>query len=576
MGSDRAEPARRPVRVALVLRHGRLAGWQRAFVDRIDGDPAAALALIISLPAAERATRWPTGRRAHGIWSSINAAERVLARRLFGRSRVRGNISMQMLDNQPASAQSLAALAGLPTVTLADGATMARDDVAAATIRAAELDVIVDLGAAASTAKLGEMARHGVWTLCTERGCYDEAVPFGFWEFYHNEPICTVRLVTSSENTPDTVASGSYCTFRWSWNLNAMLLSHKAAWLLVDTLRRLSEAGPGAGARGPRSPNGGHERPRRSVPGALQALTAPILNGSRVIFEAVRRTALEDRWRLLLVEATPQGPTSNSPIVIDPPAHSYWADPFVIRRDGKCYIFFEEYLYSKRRGVISYIEAGDPPDPSPAAEPVVHRVLNEPHHLSYPFLFGHDDALYMLPETSGNRTIELWKCVEFPAVWRKQKNIMEDLSAVDTSMLRWNGKWWLFTNIDRSGFGDHRNELHVFHADHPIDGPWVAHARNPVIVDARRARMAGGFLTAGDGRPVRCCQVQGKKYGESVAYSLIEELSETLYAETPVDDFARISSQPSARHHHVAYADGLIVADECRDTFKLGRILGLS
>ncbi|MDP2620800.1 MAG: hypothetical protein Q8P46_11605 [Hyphomicrobiales bacterium] len=561
----------RPMRVGLLLEGGRVAGWQRAFVDRLKDDPGVSLALVIAAPQG------PTGRPAHAIWSSIDAAERALARRLFGRSRVRGDISMEMLDNKPVGAQSLAALAGLPTVTWAEGADRAADEKAAAAIRAASLDVILDLGCALSSAEPGDMARHGVWTLCTEHGGYDEVTPFGFWEFYRNEPICTVRLVASSNDAPDalTVASGSYCIFRWSWNLNAMLLSHKVAWLLADTLKQVSKTRPSAG-RGPRVPEAGRGRPQKTVPGVLQALTAPILNGGRVVLEAMRRMVFEDRWRVLLVEATPQGPASTSPMVIDPPPHSYWADPFLVRRDGKCYIFFEEYLYAKRRGVISYIEVSNPAAAPRAVAPPVHRVLDEPHHLSYPFLFSLDGSLYMVPETSRNRTIELWKCVEFPGVWRKEKNIMENLSAVDTSLLNWNGKWWLFTNMDRSGFADHRNELHVFHSEHPIDGPWLPHARNPVIVDARRARMAGGFLTAPDGRPVRCCQVQGKKYGESVAFSMIEELSETAYAETPIDDFAHVSSEPSARHHHIAYADGLIVADECRDTFKLGRILKLS
>lgn len=561
------ETGRQPLRVGLLLEGGRVAGWQRAFIDRLDEDPAVALAQVIVAPQG------PADHPAHTIWSTINKAECALARRLFGRSRVRGNISMDMLDNKPVRAEKLAALADLPTVMLADGGTMAPDDDDTATISGAELDIILDLGCADPNGGLGATARHGVWTLCSEHGGYDEVTPFGFWESYRDEPICTVRLVASSEDAPEarTVASGSYCIFRWSWNLNAMLLSHKVAWLLVDALKQV-----GRSEDGPQPAEAGQERPERTVPTVIQALAAPILNAGRVISEAVRRSLLEDRWRLLLVEATPQGPTSHSPRVIDPPPHSYWADPFVVGRNGKCCIFFEEYLYEKRRGVISYVEIADPHAPPSGGQPTAHRVLDQPHHLSYPFLFDHHDSLYMIPETSKNRTIELWKCVEFPGVWRKQKNIMEDLSAVDTSLLHWNGKWWLFTNMDRSGFADHRNELHVFHSEHPVDGPWLPHARNPVIIDARRARMAGGFLTAPDGHPVRCCQVQGRKYGESVAFSRIEKLSETGYVETPVDDFAHVSSQPSARHHHIAYADGLIVADECRDTFKLGRILKLS
>jgi hypothetical protein len=84
--------------------------------------------------------------------------------------------------------------------------------------------------------------------------------------------------------------------------------------------------------------------------------------------------------------------------------------------------------------------------------------------------------------------------------------------------------------------------------------------------------MAGGFLTTEEGRPVRCCQVQGRRYGEEIAYHRIEELSETRYAERAIDWPGGMVSDPGARHHHVALGDGMIVADECQETSKLRRI----
>jgi hypothetical protein len=130
----------------------------------------------------------------------------------------------------------------------------------------------------------------------------------------------------------------------------------------------------------------------------------------------------------------------------------------------------------------------------------------------------------------------------------------------------------LFTNLDRAGIGDHRSELHVYYSDDPVRGTWTAHPLNPVVVDARRARMAGGFLKAADGRPIRCCQVQGRRYGEQVAYYRIEELSERRYAEQAAHGLNHVTADARARHHHVAYGDGMIVADEGCETSKLRRI----
>jgi hypothetical protein len=148
---------------------------------------------------------------------------------------------------------------------------------------------------------------------------------------------------------------------------------------------------------------------------------------------------------------------------------------------------------------------------------------------------------------------------------------LQGVTAADTSLLEWGGRWWLFTNIDRSGMNDHRCELHVFYADDPIAGPWTPHGGNPVVVDARCARMAGGFVKATDGSPIRCGQVQGRKYGQEVSYQLITELTESAYSETPLTDFRPMAVTPGARTHHLAARDGFIIADECFVTPKWNR-----
>ena len=50
------------------------------------------------------------------------------------------------------------------------------------------------------------------------------------------------------------------------------------------------------------------------------------------------------------------------------------------------------------------------------------------------------DELYMIPETAGNRTIELYKCVEFPMHWELSQVLMKDVYAVDPTILKHNNK----------------------------------------------------------------------------------------------------------------------------------------
>ena len=288
------------------------------------------------------------------------------------------------------------------------------------------LEVIVALDAGAVTGDMSGAARHGVWLLSTSGGPAGASMPLGFWEVFRNEPVADVRIAAAG-SLERVITSGSYGTFRWSWSLNSVLLARRAAWLLVDALRRLPpHAAPVAEA---------HPQPTAGTvpdtPGVGRGLVALTLCYWRVLSEALRRSLSDERWRLLLVEATQDGRPARAPRVIEPPPHSYWADPFVVRRGTTSYVFFEEYLYGERRGVISYIEVPDGELDNPVLRPTSHRVLDDGHHLSYPFLFRHSGELYMIPESSAVGRVDLWRCSELPGVWRRERTLIEDVSAAD-------------------------------------------------------------------------------------------------------------------------------------------------
>jgi hypothetical protein len=44
-------------------------------------------------------------------------------------------------------------------------------------------------------------------------------------------------------------------------------------------------------------------------------------------------------------------------------------------------------------------------------------VLERSYHLSYPFIFRWGSDIFMIPETSDNRTVEVYRAVEFPGKW---------------------------------------------------------------------------------------------------------------------------------------------------------------
>ena len=71
-------------------------------------------------------------------------------------------------------------------------------------------------------------------------------------------------------------------------------------------------------------------------------------------------------------------------------------------------------------------------------------------------------------------------------------NIHQEIRDAVTKMcLKFNNKYWLFTNLDTSNSNDYSSELHIFYADNIESSEWKPHALNPVIFDSKRARNGG-------------------------------------------------------------------------------------
>ena len=119
---------------------------------------------------------------------------------------------------------------------------------------------------------------------------------------------------------------------------------------------------------------------------------------------------------------------------LQPSKDKFWADPFVISRADKYFVFVEEFIYAKNKGHISVLELD-----KEGKLLNVQKLIDKPYHMSYPFVFESEGGYYMIPETGGNRTIDLYKCIDFPGNWVFVKNIMKDVNAVDTTLfkLRW-------------------------------------------------------------------------------------------------------------------------------------------
>ena len=207
--------------------------------------------------------------------------------------------------------------------------------------------------------------------------------------------------------------------------------------------------------------------------------------------------------------------------VLGDPGHRFYADPFPVKWQGRTFVFFEDFDHRVGKGIISAIEF----DGAGPVENVV-PVLEEPWHLSYPFLIEDNGELWMIPESSEHRDVALYRCVRFPDKWERHCTLLSGLELADVTITRHHGMHYLF-GAWRDGTAGYSDTLAIFCAEHLL-GPWLPHASNPVLMDRASARPAGNFVTI-NGRLWRPVQDCSNGYGAALGLAEVLELSPTTF-----------------------------------------------
>jgi hypothetical protein len=263
-----------------------------------------------------------------------------------------------------------------------------------------------------------------------------------------------------------------------------------------------------------------------------------------------------EQWILLCFNKKDEIPLSiESYRELIPPKDRFWADPIVFNYNERDFVFFEEYLFKKKKAHISVAELDKAGKLSN-----FQVVLNKPYHLSYPFVFNNGTDIFMIPETSGNKTIEIYKCVSFPDKWEFQMNLMENLHAVDTTVYYHENKFWLFVNIKENNGASAWDELFLFYSDELLTTKWIPHPGNPVISDVRQARPAGQIFTYKEKmyRPSQDCSCT---YGYATNINEIIVLNETEYKEKKVTTIFPEWNKKVTAVHTYSHADAFAVVD---------------
>lgn len=400
-----------------------------------------------------------------------------------------------------------------------------------------------------------EAARHGVISFHHGDNRINRGGPAAFWEVYRRQPATgfIVQRLTEELDGGEVLFRG-WSQTQTGWLLNQAELSTVSYYYLRALLCDLLEKGELKVIE--KAAVYSHRLYR--MPG-----TGPILRYQwRKIRRSIRHRmermrGLQLRWGVALHKGHWRGAVLHRGRVIEAPAGHFIADPFVIRRGGRDYVFVEDLDFAVNRGIITVYELHD------GKAERLGVALEEDFHLSFPYIFEYQGELYMCPETSEAREIRLYRCTDFPLGWELAGKFFDGIEATDTIIFPHNDRWWLFTNENPAGAMDCGYELSIYHADEPLGGTWHPHEKNPIYVDPRRARNGG--LLEEDGEVYRVNQVQGLGvYGRAAAINRITELTPESYREERVCEIEPEFFPGIFAAHHMHGNDCYTVYDFCR------------
>jgi hypothetical protein len=371
-------------------------------------------------------------------------------------------------------------------------------------------DVVLDFASEDPWARAAGV-RFGVWTFANE---LDGGLPrervHGFRIEAHFADGSRV-LVHSSTGAVDP-ASLSRTRNRSLWKAQAAFAAR------LETVRRLDTAFLDSR---PEATVGGRVFRTTSYAIAKRATAA----GLGVVGRHIRATRRGEAW---FVATRPRREITTSdgfePLELARPGA---ADPFVLEEDGATYLFFEDDDPHTGRAHISYVVL----DAEGRAATAARTALAAPYHLSYPFVFRHEGEILMIPESSANGTVELYRACPFPSRWELAHVLLRDVRAFDPTLHVERDHFWLFVCLAQPGASPN-DDLHLFSSSSLV-GPWEPHPLNPIVSDARSARPAGRLFRQGEEliRPAQDCS---RRYGFAVVFNRVDVLDDNAYGETPV------------------------------------------
>jgi len=409
-------------------------------------------------------------------------------------------------------------------------------------IRAHKLDFILKFAFGITRGEILKSARYGVWSFHHDDEEKYRGGPPAFWELYHGDPVNGALLQRLTDRLDGGVVLKKcyVATNERSYRKNLQRI-HACSWQMVRWVCLDILAGRAEYVDAAPSPT---KAPIYRAPNDFQMLRFWMrLAGNWFRYKLNNQRV--DEWNAGLIRQ-PQAAVlklAAEPEIEWSAYREPWqfvADPFLIPTASGPRVMLEEFNWSTEKGRISEFRWPAGPGETGTVTPVIDEGL----HMSYPFTFEHEGAVYAIPECAESNAILLYRLDPAAGTWRRDRTLIDNINAVDSTVFRQGDTWWLMHS------GDHGCapwSLYLWHAP-SLFGPWEQHPGNPVKTDIRGARPAGNLFWH-EGVLYRPAQDGSSSYGGALCINRIDELTKQTFRETVV---RRIQPDPDG-----PYPDGI-------------------
>ena len=518
----------------------RLSNWQSRIIDGIYNDPDFDIVLILN----KTSENWRLGL-------SGNTGSRKIKLSGFSGFLLKAQhvIENRFLFKEPNVESNYKFISNLDKITTLD--------VASLDFQHASFDLLLNLGSGSLTCELLKISKHGAWQLLFRDSLLDNKGPVGFWEVLQQEPIIGACLIKFESNVQDyNVLDTAYFNRHWSMNETATIVSEGSVSLLFKYLHKLRNRELVAVVE---SNHVNTNTCQPNLPNVLRYLFSFYKEFLNKLYEKLMMKVLNRRYECWTIFTSKRGffeHITSYPVPFKMPEDEFWADPFLFHYNNADYLFFENYSYTTKRGKISCGILKD----NVLTE--IIDVLDFKYHLSFPFIFEENGEIFLMPESSENKTLKVYKAVDFPVKWEVYSSAFEGESIGDAFFYTDQKQHkWLFLNKQAATTSPMNSELFIYKVDSLKLNSLIPHKQNPVIIDARVARN-GGCLFEHNGNLYRPSQrnIDGI-YGRALNINKIEKLTLDEYVETTVKVIEPDFDKELIGLHHLHQCNGKFVFD---------------